>query len=104
MDRGRPNKRAGDPPIKRVRSKEVAPTSEEQLAFDHLPQGVRPTQASKMLTTQEMEALRHQALGQVTRFEVLNFRDVEALSRVRYEPLSITSILLTRDLGASRPR
>ncbi|KAM3075153.1 hypothetical protein ACMFMG_007393 [Clarireedia jacksonii] len=81
MDRGRPKKRTDGSPIKSIPSKKVAPTSEEQLAFDYLPQGVRPTQASTKLTVQEMETLRRQALGQVTQFEVLNPRDVDALSR-----------------------
>ncbi|PQE04741.1 PIF1 helicase protein [Rutstroemia sp. NJR-2017a BBW] len=81
IDRGRPKKRTDGSPIKRVPSKKAAPTSEEQLAFDYLPQGVRPNQASSKLTIQEMETLRRQALGQVTRFEVLNSRDVDALSR-----------------------
>lgn len=81
IDRGRPKKRTDGSPIKRVPSKKASPTSEEQLAFDYLPQGVRPNQASSKLTIQEMETLRHQALGQVTRFEVLNSRDVDALSR-----------------------
>lgn len=52
------------------------------MAFEHLPQGVKAAQASSKLTQTEIETLRCQAIGQVCRFEVLNSKDVEALSRV----------------------
>ncbi|APA11955.1 hypothetical protein SS1G_05511 [Sclerotinia sclerotiorum 1980 UF-70] len=80
MDRGRPKKRSDGSPIKATSSKR-APTLEEQLAFEHLPQGVKAAQASSKLTQTEMETLRCQAIGQVCRFEVLNSKDVDDLSR-----------------------
>ncbi|CAD6445549.1 4f996116-5b3e-4642-89ea-7400426f01cf [Sclerotinia trifoliorum] len=80
MDRGRPKKRSDGSPIKAMSSKR-APTLEEQLAFEHLPQGVKAAQASSKLTQTEMETLRCQAIGQVCRFEVLNSKDVDDLSR-----------------------
>lgn len=86
MDRGRPKKRADGSLIKASPTKTAisrrSPTSEEQLAFEHLPQGVNAAQASSKLTQTEMEALRCQAIGQVCRFEVLSAKDVDALSRV----------------------
>ncbi|ESZ91501.1 hypothetical protein SBOR_8111 [Sclerotinia borealis F-4128] len=87
MDRGRPKKHADGSPIKGspIRSthqkRTQAPTSEEQLAFEHLPQGVKAAQASSKLSPSEMERIRCQAIGQVCRFEVLNSKDVDALSR-----------------------
>ncbi|TGO23530.1 hypothetical protein BPAE_0129g00140 [Botrytis paeoniae] len=85
MDRGRPKKRSDGSPIKASAPKPLhskrTPTSEEQLAFEHLPQGVKAAQASSKLTQSEMETLRCQAIGQVCRFEVLNSKDVDALSR-----------------------
>ncbi|KAF7952481.1 uncharacterized protein EAE97_001978 [Botrytis byssoidea] len=85
MDRGRPKKRSDGSPIKASAPKPLhskkTPTSEEQMAFEHLPQGVKAAQASSKLTQTEMETLRCQAVGQVCRFEVLNSKDVEALSR-----------------------
>ncbi|KAJ8066880.1 hypothetical protein OCU04_004263 [Sclerotinia nivalis] len=80
MDRGRPKKRSDGSPIK-VASSKRTPTLEEQLAFEHLPQGVKAAQASSKLTQTEMETLRCQAIGQVCRFEVLNSKDVDDLSR-----------------------
>ncbi|TGO10771.1 hypothetical protein BTUL_0126g00250 [Botrytis tulipae] len=85
MDRGRPKKRSDGSPIKASAPKLLhskrTPTSEEQMAFEHLPQGVKAAQASSKMTQTEMETLRCQAIGQVCRFEVLNSKDVEALSR-----------------------
>ncbi|TGO38353.1 hypothetical protein BHYA_0076g00040 [Botrytis hyacinthi] len=85
MDRGRPKKRSDGSPIKASAPKllhsKKTPTSEEQMAFENLPQGVKAAQASSKLTQTEMETLRCQAIGQVCRFEVLNSKDVEALSR-----------------------
>ncbi|KAF7870584.1 hypothetical protein EAF04_004328 [Stromatinia cepivora] len=79
-DRGRPKKRSDGSPIKAASSKRT-PTLEEQLAFEHLPQGVKAAQASSKLTQTEMETLRCQAIGQACRFEVLNSKDVDDLSR-----------------------
>ncbi|KAF8849322.1 hypothetical protein BDZ45DRAFT_663315 [Acephala macrosclerotiorum] len=97
MDRGRPKKRSQTPidgsPIKRSASKRspsnptstspVAETekSDEQKAFEHLPSGIRATEASTHLPSLEIEALRKQAIGQASRFEVLSSKDVETLSR-----------------------
>ncbi|KAF7889514.1 uncharacterized protein EAF02_001929 [Botrytis sinoallii] len=85
MDRGRPKKRSDGSPIKALAPKLLhskrTPTSEEQMAFEHLPQGVKAAQASSKLTKTEMETLRCQAIGQVCRFEVLNSKDVDTLSR-----------------------
>ncbi|KAF7908260.1 uncharacterized protein EAF01_004015 [Botrytis porri] len=85
MDRGRPKKRSDGSPIKasapRLLPSKRSPTSEEQLAFEYLPHGVKAAQASSKLTQTEMETLRCQAIGQVCRFEVLNSRDVDSLSR-----------------------
>jgi len=80
MDRGRPKKRADGSPIKRTMSKRSA--SIEQKAFESLPQGIRATNASSTLPSSEIETLRKQAIGQASRFEVLNSKDVESLSRV----------------------
>jgi hypothetical protein len=83
MDRGRPTKRAEGPPIKRTVRKRSPSMSEEQKAFEMLPQGVRATEASGLLPANEIVALRKQAIGQASRFEVLTSKDVDALSRVR---------------------
>jgi hypothetical protein len=80
MDRGRPKKRADGSPIKRTMSKRSA--SQEQKAFESLPRGIRATDASSVLPSSEVETLRKQAMGQASRFEVLNSKDVESLSRV----------------------
>ncbi|KUJ15954.1 uncharacterized protein LY89DRAFT_685840 [Mollisia scopiformis] len=100
MDRGRPKKRSQTPidgsPIKRSLSKR-SPTSspiitnttervekeksEEQKAFEHLPSGIRATDATTHLPAPEILTLRKQAIGQASRFEVLAAKDVEALSR-----------------------
>ncbi|RAL58737.1 hypothetical protein DID88_003043 [Monilinia fructigena] len=82
MDRGRPKKCADGSHINGTSLKRTqVPTLKEQLAFEHLPQGVRVAQASSKLTQDEMETLRYQAIGQVNRFEVLNSKDVDELSR-----------------------
>ncbi|CZR60688.1 uncharacterized protein PAC_10584 [Phialocephala subalpina] len=96
MDRGRPKKRSQTPvdgsPIKRSGSKRSPsnPTSspvtekeksDEQKAFEHLPSGIKATEASSCLPETEIEVLRKQAIGQASRFEVLSSKDVEALSR-----------------------
>ena len=85
MDRGRPKKRPDGSPIKRTPSKRVA-SSEEQKAFETLPQGYRAVDAPSLLPATEIEVLRKQAIGQASRFEVLGSKDVEALSRVYLSP------------------
>ncbi|TVY46722.1 hypothetical protein LOCC1_G002850 [Lachnellula occidentalis] len=79
MDRGRPKMRADGSPIKRTLSKRSA--SIEQQAFEFLPKGHRPTEALSALLAPELESIRKQAMGQASRFEVLNTKDVESLSR-----------------------
>ncbi|KAF4624873.1 hypothetical protein G7Y89_g13296 [Cudoniella acicularis] len=79
MDRGRPKKRTNGSPIKGNSIKRSP--SQEQKAFESLPQGVRATEASTILPTSELEMLRKQAIGQASRFEVLNSKDVDSLSR-----------------------
>jgi hypothetical protein len=84
MDRGRPKKRSDGSPIKHSVAKPSpsnSSTIEEQKAFEHLPSGHPPTSASSILPASEVEALRKQAIGQASRFQVLNARDVDALSR-----------------------
>jgi hypothetical protein len=91
MDRGRPKKRSDGSPIKRTGSKRAVATSEEQKAFETLPQGHRAVDAPSLLQATEIEVLRKQAIGQASRFEVLGSKDVDALSRVTHPPL-LTSV------------
>jgi len=85
MDRGRPKKRTDGSPIKYSISKRSPSTTtaiiEEQKAFEHLPSGHPATTASSILPASEVEILRNQAIGQASRFQVLNAKDVDALSR-----------------------
>lgn len=81
MDRGRPKKRADGSSMKRKPSIRNPAASDEQKAFETLPQGVRATEARNQIPASEIETLRKQALGQASRFEVLSSKDVEALSR-----------------------
>ncbi|KAI9647939.1 hypothetical protein NHQ30_004329 [Ciborinia camelliae] len=104
MDRGRANSRADGSPIKTTSSKGTPSlTPEEQLAFEYLPQGVKAAQASTKLTKSEIETLRCQAIGQVSRFEVLNSKDVDTLSRVCHSsppPLSPAPLTYSKELRA----
>jgi hypothetical protein len=77
MDRGRPKKRADGTIIKSAETK-----ASEQKAFESLPQGIKATDASSLYSNAEMDMLRKQAIGQAAKFEVLNSKDVERLSRV----------------------
>ncbi|KAL3424115.1 hypothetical protein PVAG01_03396 [Phlyctema vagabunda] len=79
MDRGRPKKRSDGSPIKRTVSKRSK--SSEQKAFETLPQGYRAAHAGKAIPQMEIDTLRKQAIGQACRFEVLNSKDVDDLSR-----------------------
>jgi hypothetical protein len=90
MDRGRPQKRLDGSPMKQPASKTTtrrraesrsSPT-EEQRAFAHLPQGIRASNAASVMPMSEIDALRKQAFGQASRFDVLSSKDVENLSRV----------------------
>jgi hypothetical protein len=58
----------------------------EPRVFEALPQGVRANEAPLVFDRLEIDALKQQAIGQVTRFEVLGMKDVEALSKVRFYP------------------
>lgn len=84
MDRGRPKKRVDASP-KHTLSKHSPSTAaalvEERKAFEHLPSGYPATTASTILPPSEVEILRKQAIGQASRFQVLNSKDVDALSR-----------------------
>lgn len=80
MDRGRPKKRLDSSPTKYSQGRLCG--SDEQKAFETLPQGLKATDASSSLPAHEIEVLRKQAMGQASRFEVLNPKDVESLSRV----------------------
>jgi hypothetical protein len=90
MDRGRPKKRPDGSPIKQptgtttTRSRTTSRTSptEEQKAFATLPQGIRASNAASVMPMSEIEALRKQAFGQASRFDVLSSKDVDNLSRV----------------------
>lgn len=86
MDRGRPKKRSDSSPGKRTTSKRSQSPSDEQKAFETLPQGIHALNASSVFPESEIETLRKQAIGQATRFEVLSSKDVDALSRVRRTP------------------
>lgn len=86
MDRGRPKKRIDGTPLKPKRLPQsvtdIKTITEEWKAFEALPQGSTPTNASASMPVTEIEMIRNQAIGQASRFEVLNSRDVDILSRV----------------------
>ncbi|RGP77825.1 hypothetical protein FLONG3_4059 [Fusarium longipes] len=84
MDRGRPRKRRdprtnNGPIFQRSESKRSQST--EKAAFEHLPVGVKHTDALEQLRQPELALLQKQAYEQVGRFEVLRAEDVEALSK-----------------------
>jgi hypothetical protein len=87
MDRGRPKKRTGDlssSPLRRkpsIHSTTTHNTPEEQKAFETLPSGIRASDVSSQMSPTEIDILRKQAIGQASRFEILNAKDVEDLSR-----------------------
>lgn len=80
MDRGRPKKRQ-DGTVGRSPSTKAAQIA-EQKAFETLPQGVKASQSHVKFDQTELDALRMQAIGQAAKFEVLNVKDVDSLSRV----------------------
>ncbi|KAK8138809.1 hypothetical protein PG984_002189 [Apiospora sp. TS-2023a] len=84
MDRGRPRKRSDGAPIggglKRAASKKMK-DDEQRRAFEELPQGWKPNDATAHLDQAEADYVHKQALGQVLRFEVLKKDDVESLSK-----------------------
>lgn len=83
MERGRPRKRIDGTsvgvPLRRTASK--ASKSAERRAFETLPEGWKPTEASKMIESEELANLQKQAYGQAMRFEVLKKEHVESLSK-----------------------
>lgn len=85
MDRGRPKKRA-PAGIQRKPINETTQVrrelTDEEKAFATLPTGFRAIDADSNFDSQEMEALRRQAIGQAAKFDVLSVRDVDVLSRV----------------------
>lgn len=85
MDRGRLKKRAPEGGLLK-RSPSKRSPSEEQRAFETLPQGYRATKASSVLATAELESLRKQAIGQASKFEVLPAKEVELLAKVSFTP------------------
>lgn len=84
MDRGRPRKRSDGTPVggglKRAASKKTK-DEEQRRAFEELPQGWKPKDATAHLDRAEADYVHKQALGQVLRFEVLKKDDVESLSK-----------------------
>ncbi|KAG5948649.1 hypothetical protein E4U53_006224 [Claviceps sorghi] len=53
----------------------------ERRAFEELPKGWQPAEASRKLSASDLLALQKQALEQAERFEVLQVQDVDALSK-----------------------
>lgn len=105
MERGRPRKRPDGSSVgvslRRTASKRSKST--ERRAFETLPQGLRPNEASKMMAAEETSYLQKQALGQAMRFEVLKKEQVEGLSKVcNIHNLSPANILYS--LGTPSPR
>ncbi|KAF2967637.1 hypothetical protein GQX73_g5923 [Xylaria multiplex] len=77
MERGRPRKRTDGTVIgaKHGRNESKRSLSTERRAFETLPQGYRPSDATKKLDHAEMMHLQKQALGQAARFEELRQLD-----------------------------
>ncbi len=96
MDRGRPKKRVDGSPIKLKQSSKQSQLAAEQKAFETLPEGIKASDAQSRLEQTDIEALREQAIGQAAKFEVLNMKDVESLSRVS-PSRTIRSLLPTSD-------
>ncbi|KAJ6443290.1 hypothetical protein O9K51_04469 [Purpureocillium lavendulum] len=84
MDRGRARKRVevrnnNGPLLKCIDTKRSK--SCERRAFEELPKGWKPAEATTKLNANEVATLQKQAYGQAERFEVLKADDVEALSK-----------------------
>ncbi|UNI20603.1 hypothetical protein JDV02_006674 [Purpureocillium takamizusanense] len=84
MDRGRARKRVevrnnNGPLLKGSEAKQGK--SCERRAFEELPKGFKPAEATSRLNANEVATLQKQAYGQAERFEVLKTDDVEALSK-----------------------
>lgn len=101
MNRGRPTKRIE----KRQRSRTCSEVDQSLTAKPdnwQLPKGLLAAEASVKLEESEKEKLRMQAIDQAERFEVLNKKDVKALSRVCTTELKEKAISLIRPVGAPR--
>lgn len=97
INRGRPKKRpAGS--LARKASKRTL--EKERKAHEHLPTGVKACDVKTFYGDEDLEALRRQAIGQASRFEVLRPKDVDDLSRVSYI-VDFTSGDLLTNLGTS---
>ena len=83
MDRGRPSKRTRSPTKKGIMGS--GNPSSDDLTCDILPKGLPANTASTSLSREDLRRLGHQARSQATRFEVLQVKDVKALSQV-YTP------------------
>jgi hypothetical protein len=80
LDRGRPSKRTRSPTKKGIMGS--GNLSSVDLACDILPRGLPVNTASTNLSREDLRRLRHQAKSQAARFEVLQVKDVKALSQV----------------------
>ncbi len=73
------------PSQRNEQTKHSKPTkSSERRAFKELPAGWKPFEAVAKLDANDIRALHKHALGQAKRFKILEVRDVDALSKVRY--------------------
>ena len=90
IDRGRHKKNSDASPSKRLTSAAITiSVSEKRKAFEALPPSSTPAIASRSMSTDEIEVLKRQAMGQATRFGVLKSKDVNILSWVHCPNLSI---------------
>jgi hypothetical protein len=80
MDRGRPPKRTRSPTKKGIMAS--GNSSPNDLTCDNLPTGLPANTASTSLSGEDLRRLEHQARSQAARFEVLQVKDVKALSQV----------------------
>jgi len=80
MDRGRPPTRTRSPTKKGIMGS--GNPSSDDLTCDTLPKGLPANTASTSLSREELRRLGHQARSQAARFEVLQVKDVKALSQV----------------------
>lgn len=84
MDRGRPRKRNERKDVTKPKTAEASmEKSAERQAFEELPKGFLPKDASAYLGSEEVASVYKHAYRQAERFEVLQTSDVEALSKVR---------------------
>ncbi len=88
MERGRPTKRTE--PVKRSTSKLKRSQSSVKRAYETLPLGMIAAEANEKLSQHDITKLQKQAIGQVEKFEVLNVKDVECLSKVSCNELCLS--------------